>query len=460
MQNCSWCARAASCVGFCSAQCALQSTRLQGPPYSLCQVRVGWATPPLPSLGTGGATAAGGRCCIRLHPSRPQPPAPCSTAKVGRGTVKVERNQDTGKTGPRQGTVRVDRRSSTARKQAGDDQAYFNVTGYPFPLGPITKRATIRKDIVRGIIWGFEQPQSLGGSNVTTNVRMTIVRLKSGGLWVHAPIAPTREPHSTLGTVQALTPAGAAGCLPSFFTFCLPAFPLLPLQCIHRAPCYNRPRCLSCLQASVCAWCDSWRMRRERRSSTSCYPPSDVREPHGWSSTCLLNALTCGRPRPLHPAVPLCCTRVQMSTRFLLGPSAAASPRRRCGWRPGRLLGGDVAGGCSQDVAGGCSLAVGSRRHTCTSRSSVHLPCVGSALAAMLACCPHIRLPCHPRHHWRSQWSWPINLPGESSSWARTLSAREQGLSPPANRTVPSLAAPCIGQGSKAERLGPAGDAV
>ncbi|EFN58377.1 hypothetical protein CHLNCDRAFT_140272 [Chlorella variabilis] len=118
----------------------------------------------------------------------------CScTAKVGRGTVKVERNQDTGKTGPRQGTVRVDRRSSTARKQAGDDQAYFNVTGYPFPLGPITKRATIRKDIVRGIIWGFEQPQSLGGSNVTTNVRMTIVRLKSGGLWVHAPIAPTRE---------------------------------------------------------------------------------------------------------------------------------------------------------------------------------------------------------------------------------------------------------------------------
>lgn len=28
---------------------------------------------------------------------------------------------------------------------------------------------------------------------MTTNVRMTVVKLKSGGLWVHAPIAPTEE---------------------------------------------------------------------------------------------------------------------------------------------------------------------------------------------------------------------------------------------------------------------------
>jgi hypothetical protein len=39
----------------------------------------------------------------------------------------------------------------------------------------------------------FEQPQSLGFSNVTTNVRMTVVKLASGGLWCHAPVAPTAE---------------------------------------------------------------------------------------------------------------------------------------------------------------------------------------------------------------------------------------------------------------------------
>ena len=42
-------------------------------------------------------------------------------------------------------------------------------------------------------MWVFEQPQSLGFSNVTTNVRMVVIKLKSGGLWVHAPIAPTKE---------------------------------------------------------------------------------------------------------------------------------------------------------------------------------------------------------------------------------------------------------------------------
>ncbi len=41
-------------------------------------------------------------------------------------------------------------------------------------------------------MWTFEQEQALGFSNVTTNVRMTVIKLRSGGLWVHAPIAPTK----------------------------------------------------------------------------------------------------------------------------------------------------------------------------------------------------------------------------------------------------------------------------
>lgn len=47
--------------------------------------------------------------------------------------------------------------------------------------------------VVKGKIWTFEQPQALGFSYVAINVRMTVIKLKSGGLWVHAPIAPTGE---------------------------------------------------------------------------------------------------------------------------------------------------------------------------------------------------------------------------------------------------------------------------
>ncbi|CAL8461607.1 g1138 [Coccomyxa elongata] len=70
---------------------------------------------------------------------------------------------------------------------------YWNITGFPFPLGPLLTRKTIRYEVERGSMWMFEQEQALGFSNVTTNVRMTVIKLRSGGLWVHAPVAPTQE---------------------------------------------------------------------------------------------------------------------------------------------------------------------------------------------------------------------------------------------------------------------------
>ncbi|KAF7000798.1 hypothetical protein CFC21_016613 [Triticum aestivum] len=70
---------------------------------------------------------------------------------------------------------------------------YFNFTGFPFPLGPFLNRRTTRTEAVKGSVWLFEQEQALGFSSVSTNTRMTVVRLRSGGLWVHAPIAPTKE---------------------------------------------------------------------------------------------------------------------------------------------------------------------------------------------------------------------------------------------------------------------------
>ena len=45
--------------------------------------------------------------------------------------------------------------------------------------------------VVPDTIWIFEQEQTFAFTNVSTVVRMTVVKLKSGGLFVYAPIAPT-----------------------------------------------------------------------------------------------------------------------------------------------------------------------------------------------------------------------------------------------------------------------------
>ncbi|KAG6471370.1 hypothetical protein ZIOFF_068811 [Zingiber officinale] len=79
------------------------------------------------------------------------------------------------------------------RSGRGAGRFYFNITGFPFPLGPFINRRTIRTEAVKNSIWLFEQEQALGFSSVSTNIRMTVIKLQSGGLWVHAPIAPTDE---------------------------------------------------------------------------------------------------------------------------------------------------------------------------------------------------------------------------------------------------------------------------
>ncbi|KMZ75420.1 hypothetical protein ZOSMA_114G00170 [Zostera marina] len=91
--------------------------------------------------------------------------------------------------------------SSNSKTDDGNDDGddgkggrfYLNFTGFPFPLGPFFNRRTIRTEVVKKQIWTFEQEQALGFSSVSTNIRMTVIKLRSGGLWIHAPIAPTRE---------------------------------------------------------------------------------------------------------------------------------------------------------------------------------------------------------------------------------------------------------------------------
>eukprot|EP00439_Symbiodinium_sp_Y106_P073674 s1259_g13.t3 len=58
-------------------------------------------------------------------------------------------------------------------------------------LAPAPYKETLRTELVPGRIWGFEQCIAL--ASVSTNIRMTAVRLRDGGLWVSAPIAPTRQ---------------------------------------------------------------------------------------------------------------------------------------------------------------------------------------------------------------------------------------------------------------------------
>lgn len=59
---------------------------------------------------------------------------------------------------------------------------------------PFFARATFRAEVVTGKVWTFEQRQGIGlGLNTSVNVRMTLLRLEGGGLFVYNPIAPTRE---------------------------------------------------------------------------------------------------------------------------------------------------------------------------------------------------------------------------------------------------------------------------
>lgn len=47
--------------------------------------------------------------------------------------------------------------------------------------------------VTPGVMWTFEQAQTFAGFRTSTNIRMTVIKLLSGVLWVHAPIAPTAE---------------------------------------------------------------------------------------------------------------------------------------------------------------------------------------------------------------------------------------------------------------------------
>jgi Domain of unknown function (DUF4336) len=62
---------------------------------------------------------------------------------------------------------------------------------YTLPIYPFGRRQTICKEVVKDTVWTFDQMQGI--FYVVVPVRMTVIRLKEGGLLVYAPIAPTPE---------------------------------------------------------------------------------------------------------------------------------------------------------------------------------------------------------------------------------------------------------------------------
>ena len=59
------------------------------------------------------------------------------------------------------------------------------------PLYPYGRRRTLRTEVVKDTIWTFDQLQGI--LYVAVPIRMTVVKLDQGGLFIYAPVAPTTE---------------------------------------------------------------------------------------------------------------------------------------------------------------------------------------------------------------------------------------------------------------------------
>jgi len=77
-------------------------------------------------------------------------------------------------------------------RQQSDQPGDWSWPFWPaLPLYPHGKRRTLRREVVKGWIWTFDQIQGI--FYVVTPIRMTVIRLQAGGLLIYAPVAPTSE---------------------------------------------------------------------------------------------------------------------------------------------------------------------------------------------------------------------------------------------------------------------------
>ena len=78
-----------------------------------------------------------------------------------------------------------------SHRQANNSQDYHWRFWATVPIYPYSKRRTIRREVVRDTIWTFDQLQGI--FYVVVPIRMTAIKLESGGLLIYAPVAPTPE---------------------------------------------------------------------------------------------------------------------------------------------------------------------------------------------------------------------------------------------------------------------------
>mmetsp|Transcript_115289 Transcript_115289/g.311621 ORF Transcript_115289/g.311621 Transcript_115289/m.311621 type:complete len:450 (-) Transcript_115289:314-1663(-) len=130
----------------------------------------------------------------------------CSLAAVGGEGASANAGDDIGRRS-------VFALAATAAAASGAD-AYLRASDerYSFSLlAPSLFKETLRTELVPGLIWGFEQV--IAFQTVSANIRMTVVRLRNGKLWVSGPLAPTRQLLrllNELGEVAHLVVAGTA----------------------------------------------------------------------------------------------------------------------------------------------------------------------------------------------------------------------------------------------------------
>ena len=87
-----------------------------------------------------------------------------------------------------------------AAASSDSSRGYGPLLQGPFDF-PSASRATVRTELVKGRMWSFEQVQ--GVIYVHVPVRMTVVKLDGGGLFVYAPVAPTAECLRLLAEIEA-----------------------------------------------------------------------------------------------------------------------------------------------------------------------------------------------------------------------------------------------------------------
>ena len=92
--------------------------------------------------------------------------------------------------------------SSASAATAGASEAdILDGRWWVFPLAPYQKKKTVRTEAIPGQVWTFDQ--ILGALYVHVPLRMTIVKLSTGGLLAFCPINPTRECLSLVRDLEA-----------------------------------------------------------------------------------------------------------------------------------------------------------------------------------------------------------------------------------------------------------------